>query len=336
MRKLRVLALMHEDLVPPDDLAQVDTKQAELVHAEYDVCSTLRALGHEVHKLGIWGELAPIKKAIDELKPHIAFNLVEEFRGETVLDYHIVSHLELLRLSYTGCNPRGLMIARDKALSKQILHYHRIRVPDFAVFPIGRTARRPKRLRFPLIVKSLVEEASLGIAQASVVEDDDKLRERVRFIHERIGTDAIVEQYIDGRELYAGVLGNDKLQVFPTWELVFADLPTDAAPIATAKVKWDKSYQMRHGINSRAAELSAELEARIAKMSRRVFRRLSLSGYARLDYRLRADGELFLLEANPNPHPGRGEDFAAAAQAAGLPYEQLLQKILSLGLRRNR
>lgn len=334
MKRLRILALMHESLVPPDSLDGVDPKKADEWRAEYDVCSTLKELGHEVHKLGVWGELGPIRKAVEDIKPHVAFNLLEEFRGETVLDAHIVSYLELLRLPYTGCNPRGMMIARDKALSKQILHYHRIGVPDFAVFPMGRKVRRPKRLGFPLIIKSLVEQSSTGIAQASIVEDDQKLAERVQFVHQRVGTDAIAEQYIDGRELYVGMLGNETLRVFPTWELDFHDMPPDNARIATAKVKWDKSYQARHGIDSRAAGLTPELEQRIAKVSRRVYKRLSLSGYARLDFRMQSNGELFLLEANPNPHPGRAEDFAVAATAGGLVYEQLLQKIVTLGRRR--
>jgi len=149
-----------------------------------------------------------------------------------------VSYLELLQVPYTGCNPRGLFLARDKALSKKLLHYHRIRVPDFAVMKRGRRIQRPKRLDFPLIVKSLTQEASIGIAQASVVEDDAKLVERVQFVHESIGTDAIVEQFIAGRELYCGVIGNERLRVLPVWELTFDNLPEGRHAIATERVKW--------------------------------------------------------------------------------------------------
>src|SRR5262245_46413166 len=174
--------------------------------------------------LGVQTELAPIRDTVEEWKPDIVFNLLEEFRGESLYAQNVVSLLELLRVPYTGCNPRGMMLARGKDLSKKLLKYHRVPVPQFAVFPIGRKVVRPKTLAFPLIVKSVNEDASLGISQASVVETDEKLAERVRFIHERIGTAAIAEEYIDGREIYVGVLGNDRYNVLPIWEVEFSQL----------------------------------------------------------------------------------------------------------------
>ena len=160
-------------------------------------------------------------------------------------------------MPYTGCNPRGLMLARGKDLSKTLVHYHRIPVPAFAVFPMRRKVKRPKRLALPLIVKSLSEDASWGISQASVVDSDEKLAERVAFIHERIGTAAIAEQYIEGREIYVGVLGNDRLRVLPVWELQFGNLPQGAWPIATEKVKHDPelSGAPRHPAHGRRRTL---------------------------------------------------------------------------------
>ena len=170
MRRKRVLVLMHEDLVPPDDIAGRPDAEVSEYKTEYDVVTGLRDLGHEVQPLGLYDDLAPLRGAIQDLKPHIVFNLLEEFRGEPMLDHHVVSYLELVQAPYTGCNPRGLMIARDKALSKMILHHHRIRVPRFAVVPAGRKlTRKPARLDYPLIVKSQVAEASFGIAEASIV-----------------------------------------------------------------------------------------------------------------------------------------------------------------------
>ncbi len=336
MRKLRILALMHEDLVPPDEIDGRDPNEVEQWRMEYDVCSTLQQLGHDVLKLGVRDELRPIRLALDAFEPHITFNLLEEFRGEAVYDWSVVAYLELLRQRYTGCNPRGLMLARDKALSKKILAWHRIKVPDFAVFPIGRRARRPARLDYPLFVKSLIEEASLGISQASLVDSDDKLEERVRFIHDNVETDAIVERFIEGRELYVGVMGNERLQTLPAWELVWEKLPQDAPRIATAKVKWDKSYQRKLGVATRAAGLEPADESRLAKLSKRIYRRLGLSGYARLDYRMDEHGSFFLLEANPNPQIATREDFADSALAAGIRYPKLLQRIVSIGLRGRR
>lgn len=335
MKKQRILVLMHEDLVPPDDLKGLSGKEIEPFKTEYDVVAGLRALGHDVRKLGVWDELRPLRVALQEWTPDIVFNLLEEFQGRTVYDHNVVSFLELMRMPYTGCNPRGLVLARDKALSKKILHYHRIRVPKFAVVPIASRFKRPRRLDFPLIVKSLVEEASTGISLASVVTSDDKLAERVRFIHEKVQTDAIIEQYIDGRELYVGVMGNHRLTVLPVWELHMDGLPEDAPRIATRRIKHDAEFQEKHAItDGPAKDLPAKAAGRIVVVSKRIYRVLGLSGYARIDFRLGADGLPYFLEANPNPQIAVGEEFAGAARAAGLAYEAMLAKIVSLGLAR--
>ena len=333
MKKLRVLALMHEDLIPPDDPAGADLATVKW-KTEYDVVTTLREMGHEVQALGVRNDLGVIRKAIEEWKPQIAFNLLEEFDGVAVYDQNVVSYLELLRIPYTGCNPRGLMLARDKGLSKKIFSFHRIPFPDFAVFPLGRAVKRPRTLSFPLIVKSVSEEASLGISQASIVEDDEKLRERVVFIHKSVGTGAIVERYIEGRELYVGLLGNRHLAVLPVWELILDKMPDESRRIATERVKWSRKYQVKYGITSgEAKSLPDGMAERIRHISKRVYRSLGLSGYARIDLRLDPTGKVYVLEANPNPQIARGEDFADSAERAALPYKTLLQHILNIGLR---
>ncbi len=333
-RRLRILVLMHPALVPPESREGYDEREAYVWKTEFDIVSTLRGLGHEVRPLGVADELLPIRTAITEWKPHLVFNLLEEFYGLGEFDQHVVSYLELLRVPYTGCNPRGLVLARDKAISKKIVAYHRIKAPHFMVIRRGRRAKRAAGLEFPLIVKSLTEEASLGIAQASVVDDAEKLAERVAFIHDSIQSDAIVEEYIAGRELYVAVLGNDRPTVMPVWELFFEKLAPGAAAIATARVKHDVDYQEKRGIFQAPAELPADVAARIVRTTRRVYKALGLDGYARVDYRLRPDGRLYFLEANPNPEVARGEEFASAAEAAGLDYEALLARIVSLGLSR--
>ncbi|MDD9932331.1 MAG: ATP-grasp domain-containing protein [Myxococcales bacterium] len=339
MRKRRVLVLMHADLIPPEDPAEIEKlSEAEFleVKTEYDVVTGLGELGHEVRPLGLIDDLTPLRRAIADFQPHIVFNLLEEFRGEPMLDQNVVSFLELVQVPYTGCNPRGLMIARDKALSKKILHYHRIPCPRFHVVPKGRKLKRkPAQLEYPLIVKSQVEEASAGISEASVVSSDDKLAERVAFMHDKVGTSAIVEQYIDGRELYMGVLGDRRLQVLPVWELQIKNLRSDAPKIATRSVKWDPKYQKRRGVKIGPAEdLPQEVVRRLVHVTKRLYRVLGLSGYARVDFRLDKDNRPYFLEANPNPDIGYGEEFAEAAEAAGIEYEPLLNRILSLGLRR--
>ncbi len=332
MKNLRILVLMHEDLVPPESLDGYTPKEILNWKTEYDVCATLREMGHQVQPLGVWDDLGKIREAIEEFKPHVAFNLLEEFHGVALYDQHVVSFLELMRQPYTGCNPRGLMLARDKALCKQVLTYHRILTPKFVIFPRGRKAKPTRRLTYPLMVKTNSEEASLGISQASIVHNDDKLVDRVAFIHEQVKTDALVEEYIEGRELYVGVMGHQRLTALPIWELKFTKSSERVPLLATAKVKWDQEYQEKIGVETSAAEeLPEAMAAAIVKQCVRTYRELYLSSYARIDLRLAPDGRAYVLEANPNPNLSRGEDFAESAEKVGMSYEALLQKIITLG-----
>jgi len=334
MKKLRVLALMHPDLVPPPDAASLSLEERFRYKTEYDVVNTLQQLGHEVRALGVQDELHPIRDAVDEFKPDLAFNLLEEFQGNVLFDQNVVSLLELLRVPYTGCNPRGLIISREKALSKKLLVYHRIRVPAFHAFPMGLKVRRPRQLAFPLIVKSLTEHSSLGISKASIVHDDAELSDRVKFVHRRVKTDAIAEQFIEGREVYVAVLGNERLTALPARELVIASEHSDPPVIATEKVKHDLEYQERHGIEQKpAVDLLPAVQSALPHLSKRIYRILGLSGYARIDYRVSPDGLIWCLEANPNPEISQGEEFASAALQAGIAYPELLQRLLNLGLK---
>jgi len=330
--KRRILALVHEHLVPPEDTTGIDVLEAEW-KMEYDVIETLREMGHEVRVLGVHDDLAGIRPAAGFFEPHIVFNLMEAFAGITTFDQNVVSYLELLRLRYSGCNPRGLIFARDKALSKKLLAYHRIPVPDFSVVRYGRRPALHKKMHFPLIVKSLFFEASAGISQASVVEDEDQLARRVQFIHESLGTAAIVEQFIDGRELYVGVLGNERLDVLPVWEMSFAQMPGNRWRIATERVKWNTQYQKKNGIMTNAAKLDAAAVDHIQRIAKRAYRALDLNGYARIDLRMDEEGRAYVLEANPNPNLAYGEDFAESAETNGISYERLLERIITLGMR---
>jgi D-alanine-D-alanine ligase len=336
-RKLRVVVLMHPSVVPPESREGHSEQAAYEWKTEYDVMDALRELGHDARPLAVSDELTPIRTAIEEWKPDIVFNLLEEFLGRQDFDHHVVSFLELMQIPYTGCHPRGLILARDKALSKKLVAYHHLVVPKFAAFPRGRRVQRPKGLEFPLIVKSQIHEASLGISQASIVESDEKLRERVTFIHKRHASDAIVEQYVDGREFYVGIIGNVRLEVLPIWELVFENMPPGSSSIATAHVKHNPEYQRRRGIyQQKAGDLPPALRERIIRTSKRIARILDLDGYNRIDYRLSPDGKLYFLEANPNPDIARSEEFASAAEESGRHYPELIQRILDLGLQRAR
>jgi D-alanine-D-alanine ligase len=335
VRRRRVLVLVHADFVPPEDVESLTLEESERMRTELDVIEALGRLGHDVQTLGVRDELVPIRQTVTGWRPHVVFNLLEEFQEEAVFDQNVVSYLEVLGVPHTGCGPRGLILARDKALAKKIAVYHRIPTPRFGVCARGRRPRVPRGADYPLIVKSLLEEASLGISQASVVRSDAELAERVAFVHERIETDALIEQFIPGRELYVGVLGNQRLEVLPPLELVIDDLPADADLVATARVKHDLAYQEKRGVRIRPApKLGEALHARLERAARRLFRALDQAGYARIDFRLAGDGVPYFLEANPNPEIAREEEMATAAAKAGYAYEALIQKLVALGLRR--
>jgi D-alanine-D-alanine ligase len=334
VKKLRVLVLMHPDMVPPDDAAKLSEEERFAFKTEWDVMRTLKKLGHEVRALGVQTEFQPIRDTLDAFKPDVAFNLLEEFHGNVLYDQNVVSLLELLRVPYTGCNPRGLIISREKSLAKKLLLYHRIRLPAFHVFQLGHQVKRPRALNFPIIVKSLTEHASLGISKASLVNTDEELAERVAMVHRRLETHALAEQFIAGRELYVGVIGNDRLTALPTRELVFKNAAPDEPLIATERAKHNYDYQKKHGIDQKAADdLPPNVASSIGHLSKRIYRILGLTGYARLDYRLATDGTLWFLEANPNPEIALGEEFASAAKQAGMEYPDLLQRIATLGLK---
>ena len=230
--KLRVLVLTHQSVEQPE-------RVKGLWKTEHHVISALKRLKHETRLLGNVEEVAAIRTTLFDWKPHITFNLMEEFRGEGIYVPYVLGYLQLMRQPFTGCNPTGLQLADDKVLAKKLLRYHRIPAPDFTFFPRGRAIRRPRRLPFPLIVKSSTEHGSVGIAHASLVTSDEKLTERVEFIHTQHGTDAVAEQYIEGRELYLGIIGNRRLQTFPVWEMRFENLPDNTPRIATERVKWN-------------------------------------------------------------------------------------------------
>jgi D-alanine-D-alanine ligase len=332
MKKLRALVLMHETLVPPDSLEGYSETEILEWKTEFDVVNTLRELGHDVLPLGVYDDLGDLRRAKEDFKPHIVFNLLEEFHGVGVYDHHVVSYLELLKQHYTGCNPRGLLLSRDKPLAKKILSWHRIGTPGFFVVGRGKTTRKPAAFEYPLLVKSASEDASMGITESSVVRDDAQLEARVQRIHEETNTDALVETFIEGRELYVGLIGNRRVKTLPIWEMFFHNAKPDSTRIATSRVKWDPDYQRKLGIETTEADLPKAVKDQIEKVCKRTYKALSLSGYARLDLRLRNDGQVFVIEANPNPNLSFGEDLAESAELAGMNYEQLLTKIISLGL----
>jgi D-alanine-D-alanine ligase len=332
-RKLKILALF--DAVAPTTLDQ--DLSAELKtedwKTEANVLAALGELGHTAAHLAIFDDLDLLRQKLQAFTPDLIFNLADQFKNNRAFDQNIVSFLEMHGVPFTGCGSTGLTLCKHKGISKKILGYHRIRVPEFVMIGRGQRTSRPRRLRFPILVKPLKEEASYGIAQASFVETDEQFKERVQFVHEKFDCDAIAEEYIEGRELYVSVLGNYRLQVLPIRELVFQQVPPDEPKIATYKAKWDEEYRKRWGLQNRFAEgLDPAVVRKIEQTCKRIYRLLTVDGYARLDLRLTPDNEIYFIEANPNPILAADEDFAQSALKASLSYPQLIDRLVRLGL----
>lgn len=334
VKKLKTLALfdaMAPAAIDHDLSAELKTEDRK---TEANVLDALNQLGHTTEHLVIFDDMDLLQQKLQSFEPDVIFNLADQFKNNRGFDQNVASFLEMRGVPFTGCGSTGLMLCKHKGISKKILGYHRIHVPRFTTIGWRKRIGRPRRLKFPILVKPLKEEASLGISQASFVETDAQFKERVRFIHEGFGSDVIAEEYIEGRELYVSVLGNHRLQVFPIRELVFKDVPPDEPKIATYKAKWDEEYRKRWGLQNQFAEgLDPALVRKIEQTCKRLYRLLIIDGYARIDLRLTANNDLYFIEANPNPMLAADEDFAESANKAGISYPQLIDRIIKLALR---
>mgnify|MGYP006286784849 CR=1 FL=1 len=301
---------------------------------EKDVINALRRLGHEVRLLGIYDEIRDLVAEIRRHPPDLVFNLLEAFAGDRRHEASVAGLLDLFGVPYTGSPAATLSLCRNKLFTARVLTPHRIKVPRAVDLPRGGPRRSPRHLRFPVFVKPVGLEGSDGIAQSSFAENAESCLERVRFLHENLRTDALVEEYIEGRELYAGVIGNRRLRTLPLRELVFDDFPEERPRFATFKAKWDEEFRKRWGIrNTFAGPVPAPVLRRIDHISRTAFRVLQLRGYGRLDLRLTADNEIYVIEVNPNPSLERSDEIAQSAAKDGLAYPELIRRIVQWAMR---
>ncbi len=327
--KVLVLFDVGHPATPGETFSPRALKEDEDKQTEADVLACLERLGHQVETLAVFDDVVSIVGKLKEFAPEVVFNLTESFHSNRAHEPNIPALLELMRMRYTGAKPDGLILCKDKALAKKVLLYHRLRVPHFVISPEARPLKRLRRFVFPAFVKPVSEESSDGIAKASFAKSEEEALERARFIHEKFQCDALIEEYIEGRELYLSVMGNRKLTVFPPREIFFEQMPEDEPKFATFKAKWDDAYRKKWGIkNGPARELPAGLQEKLTRLARKVYRVLKIQGLGRIDVRLTGSGEIVIIEANPNPSLAREEDFAQSAAAAGLDYDQLIQKIL--------
>jgi D-alanine-D-alanine ligase len=314
----------------PRTLERVEDKPTEA-----DVLRALGRLGHEVDSLAVFDNVPVILERLASFRPDVVFNLSESFRANRAQEPNIPALLELMKVRYTGSGPGALMLCKDKSLAKKVLAYHRVRVARGVVSHRRRPVQRLRRFTYPAFVKPVGEEGSDGISQASFARDEKEAIERARFIHERIKTDALIEEYVEGRELYVGVLRGPQTLVFPPREIFFTKVPDDAPKFATFSAKWDEAYRKKWGIkNGPAGDLPEGVADHLEALARTVGRVLKIRGPGRVDVRLTPAGELVVIEANPNPSLAHDEDFAQAALKAGIEYDALVQRILDDALRR--
>jgi D-alanine-D-alanine ligase len=323
----------HERQMPKEVAAWHDDEP----EMEYQVADALQRKGHEVFLIGVSDDLQYLVRSLAEMRPDLVFNAAEAFHGNPSLEYLVPGVLEAEGYRYTGAPPQSLLVSRNKAMSKKVLAYHGIPVPGFVTWRPGEALDVPPDLRYPLMVKPLQTDASAGIAQASVVQDEASLIERVALVHERFQQPAIAEEFVDGRELYVSIVGNDEhLDILPITEMVFDKRKTKPEErIATKSAKWDEDYRARKGIrNVFARPIAATTRERIESICRTAFRALWLRDYARLDVRLAADGEVWVLEANANPFISYGHDMANAAAKAGMEYYDFVQRLVDEAVER--
>lgn len=339
--KILVLFDVHRPISPDETFSVRSLRTEEEKPTEADVLACLRKLGHEVETLAIYDEVKVVFDKVEAFKPDVVFNLCETFLSDRAHEPNIPALLELMKVTYTGAGPDALLLCKDKAIAKKLLAFHRVRTARFVVSQREHPLKRLPKFTFPAFVKPLGEESSDGIAKASLAKTEEEAVERARFLHDRFETDALIEEYVDGRELYLGVLGNKRLTVFPPREIFFGertegdDAADDAPRFATAKAKWDDAYRKKWKIrNGPAGALPTGLERKLADLARRVYRILGIRGLGRIDVRLTPEGEVVVIEANPNPSLAKEDDFAQAAAQVGIGYEALIQKILENAVRR--
>jgi D-alanine-D-alanine ligase len=330
--KILVLFDLAYSADPGEDFSPEALKQQDKP-TEASVIQCLTRLGHDVETLAVYDNVNAIVEKINTFAPDVVFNQTESFRHDRSHEPNIPALLDLMKVRYTGAGPDALMLCKDKALAKKVLAYHRVRLANFVVSHHSHPLRHLRRFTFPAFVKPIGEESSDGISKASFARDENEALERARFLHQKFNCDVLIEEYIQGRELYLSVLGNRRLTTFPPREIFFEQVPEDVPKFATFHAKWNERYREKWGItNGPAGPLPDGISEHLADLAKKVYRLLKIRGFGRIDVRLTPEGHVFVLEANPNPSLAEDEDFALSAAAAGMNYDALIQEILHLAL----
>jgi D-alanine-D-alanine ligase len=298
------------------------------------VARALRTTGHKVSIFAVHSDVRRLLNGLSRRKPSLVFNLLEEFGKGLFGAYAAVGLVELLDLPHTGGGPGELYLTQDKALTKKLLAFESLRYPDFAVFTRDADLETGGNLHLPLFVKPLRMEASIGINGKALVRTATEMMERVRAIHKEVGDAALAEEYIEGREFYVGILGNQEMEVFPPIEMDFSGLPDGAPHVLDSRAKWVRRSAEYKGTKAVVANLPDELRARLQKAAQEAYRVLRVRDYGRVDLRLAETGEIYVLEVNPNCYLEESGEFATAAAAGGMDYPTLINRIADLAVQR--
>jgi D-alanine-D-alanine ligase len=300
------------------------------------VAAALRKGGHRVSTLGVHGDLRKLLGGLKRRAPDLIFNLMETFGPNQLGAVGIVGVLELLGIPFTGGGPGEFYIQEDKALAKKLLAYEQLRYPDFAVFSRDADLETGGNLHLPLFVKPLRMDASIGIDAKSLVRTVGDMMDRVRLIHTKVRDSALAEEFIEGREFYVGVLGNQEPVAFPPVEMDFSGMPAGVPHILDARAKWDEGSPEYNGSRAVVAKLTDELRARLQQIAVAAYRALRVRDYGRIDLRLTEAGDIYVIEVNASCYLEKSGEFATAAAAMGLDYTTLINRITDLALERHR
>jgi D-alanine-D-alanine ligase len=330
---LNIVVLYDRWEEPEDDSAPVEkaplTRTLDKKEVEDEVAEALAKLGHKATPHCLDGSIKSLH-ALARMDCDLVFNLAESFAGNDTADASIAGYLELIGQRFTGAGSHGLLYAQDKAIAKKILEFHGIHTPVFARSFRGRLDFSHD-LEFPVIVKPAREDGSIGIEFNAVVNSIRELMERIDWLHANFDSPVLIEEYVEGREMYVGVLGNGTPTALPVVELDLSKLPEGTPRIAGAEVKWGQGTRAYRDTKSAIADgLPDDTVALLQQTAVGVFQALELRDYARIDMRLRPDGRVAVIEANPNPWLASKAEFAMAARKAGRTYTQLVGEIVEL------
>ncbi len=318
-------------------LTYLEREGAETYDVVVDqVAQALRKHKHKVKIVGVHGDLMGLITALRAQKPQLVFNLMEMFARNVLGDAAVAGVLQLLGLRHTGGGPGELYLRQDKALTKELLAYHAVPFPNYAVFRRHSYPDTIGRLQMPLIVKPLRMDASIGIESTSLVRSTTQMMKRVIAIHEKVKDSALVEEYIEGREFYVGVIGNRKPIALPPIEMDFSGMPTGMPRILGRRAKWVKTSREYKGTCSKVAELPDELRTRLQKVSVDAYRALRVRDYGRVDLRVTPGGDVYVIEVNASCYLEKSAEFATAAAAAGIAFDELVNAIARLAITRSK